>query len=145
MSDASREFSLDRKSFGAKKQKHKLLLQKQWLNPCTQVQLPRGLCNWMVPTKTQRQGKLRQFSRRQAEGQSMWGMGMMLREDELFQGHVGSLSKAMESRKSTYRRISGSGLCLQACLGCGESRVGGTVEWKELWRLSKTEKKEGHS
>ena len=43
MSDTSREFSLDRRNFGAKKQKHKLLLQKQWLNLCIQVQLPRGL------------------------------------------------------------------------------------------------------
>lgn len=61
MSDTSREFSLDGSSFGAKKQKHKLLLQKQWLNQCIQVQLPGGLCNWVVPTKSQRRGKLRQF------------------------------------------------------------------------------------
>lgn len=66
--------------------------------------------------------------------QPVLGMAMELREDKLSQGRVGSLSKAVESRKSKYKRVSGSGLCLQAYLGCGESRMGGTVEQKELWR-----------
>lgn len=63
--------------------------------------------------------------------QPVLGTAMELREDELSQGHVGSLSKAVESRQSKYKRVSAFGLCLEACLG-SESRMGGTVEWKEL-------------
>lgn len=47
----------------------------------------------------------------------MLDMAMELGEDELSQGHVSSLSKAIASRKSKYRRVSGFGLCLQAYLG----------------------------
>lgn len=114
---------------------------------CIQVQLPRGL-------SLQLDGTHQKPETGEAEAVSpgdRWkrepvsGLAIELREDELSQGGVGSLSKAMESGKSKHRKVSDSELCLQAFLGCGDSRMSGTVEWKELWRLSKMEKKERHS
>lgn len=48
-------------------------------------------------------------------------------QGEMFPGSVGSLSKYMESRSSKYKRLSDSGLCLQACLDSGERG------WVEFW------------